>query len=97
MDQEFESFQDLGEMRQRIRSQDGIGSTGVEVLPPDDDGNHGEALAEIREVVDEHYGDHISELEGDDEILVIEKISFRSDGLPYILYQRIDDWEDDNE
>jgi hypothetical protein len=87
------TFQDLGELKQIVRFPDETGSAGVETLLPDEAASHGEALAEIREVVDKYYGGNFDRLADEDERVVVERFVAPSDDLPYIEYRVVDDRE----
>lgn len=87
-------FQDLGELQPTIRTVDGVGANGVARLIPDDDKSHVEALEDIREVIDEHYGERIEDLAEDGQEVVIERVVLRSDDLPHIEYRLVDEREE---
>jgi len=88
-----QQFQDLGELKQVVRMPDETGASSVEILLPDEPANHGEALAEIREVVDKYYGGSFDRLTEEDERVIIERLVVPSDDLPRIEYQIVDDYE----
>lgn len=84
-------LQDLGDATVTVRRHDEVGSNGVARLLPDDDGSHLDALADIREVIDEHYGERIQALADDDEEAIIERVVLRSDDLPHIEYRVVEE------
>lgn len=86
----IEEFQDLGELKQTIRTIDEVGPSGVEPLVPDDSASHGEALQNLRAVIDEYYGDHLDRLANEDEEVIIERLVVLSDDLPYIEYSIVE-------
>lgn len=85
-----EEFQDLGNLSQTIRTVDEVGPSGVEPLVPDDATSHGEALQNLRAVIDEYYGDHLDRLADEDEEVIIERLVVLSDDLPYIEYSIVE-------
>jgi hypothetical protein len=89
-DLDVEQFQDLGDVGKTLRTVDEVGGEGVSPLLPDGAGDHTAAIEEIREIVDEHYGDSLDELSGDDEKLVIERLVLPSDCVPHIEYRIVD-------
>lgn len=87
MDEPVRNFQDLGESTVTIRKWDEVGANGVARLIPDDDGSHLDALADIRETIDKHYGERIEDLADDGQEVIIERVVLRSDDLPHIEYR----------
>lgn len=87
-------FQDLGELKSIVREPEDIGASGVEPLLPDDAARHGEALSDIRAVVDEYYGDHLDHISGEGERVVIERLVVPSNDLPHIEYQLVEEYDD---
>lgn len=85
------AFQDLGDATLTIRNLDDIGPSGIAQLVPDDDGDHLGALEEIREVLEENYGEQLDKLTDDDEKLIVERAVLRSDELPHIEYRVVDE------
>lgn len=84
-------FQDLGELTRTIRREDEVGYSGVELLIPEPNGEHTEAIQEIRSVIDEHYGESVERLADDDERVIIEQLVIPADDLPYIEYTLVDE------
>lgn len=93
-DEYARQFRDLGELSPTIRLESGVGPRGVEPLAPNDDESHITALEQIRTIIDEHYGDSIERLCGDDQELIIERAVFLSDNVPYIEYQIVEEADD---
>ena len=87
MDEPVVTFQEqnFGDLSQTIRVDEPAGS-GVEVLYPDENSGHIEALEKINKVIYEHYGDDISELADEDEEVIITRVTLPSDDLPQIEY-----------
>jgi hypothetical protein len=83
-------YQDLGESKKLIRRPEETGRSGVEVLVPDG-GSQTEALEQIRDVIDEHYGNNLDRLCDDDERVVINRLVLQSDDLPHIEYRIVDE------
>jgi hypothetical protein len=94
MNQHYVEFQDLGELTKTLRTVEGIGPSGVEVLRSNDDSTHSDAMEDFRAVVDGHYSDAIDELAGDAERVIIERIVIQSDERPYIEYSLVDEVEE---
>lgn len=84
------SFQDLGTLEATIRTEDAIGPSGVNVLQPDEEKSHIEAVAQIREIIDEHYGESIARLSEDDERVIINRAVIRAETVPHIEYTVVD-------
>lgn len=84
--------QDLGDLSQTIRQADGV-STGrdIELLYPDDDKEHIDAMQAFRDVLDEYYGDRLDELVDDDEELIITRVNIVSDDVPMIEYAVVEE------
>jgi hypothetical protein len=88
---DVKQLQDLGDATVKVRPADDVGARGVTRLIPDDDGNHLNALEEIREVLDEHYGERIEEIANDGTEVVVERVVLPADDLPYIEYRLVDE------
>jgi len=88
--QGVEEFQDLGDLCSTIRKREDVGVNGVLRLQPDGDGSHAEAMEDIRDVIDEHYGERIDLVVDEDEKIIIERAVILSDNLPYIEYQLVE-------
>lgn len=86
-------FQDLGDLSQKIRLITETGPSGVETLMPNDGVGHGEAMSDFRQVLESHYGNQLSELAGDDEQVIVQRIVLKSDEMPHIEYQLVDERE----
>lgn len=93
--QGIEEFQDLGDLGPTIRDGESVGVNGVLRLQPDGDASHAEAMEDIREVIDEHYGERIDSVVDEDEKIIIERAVILSDNLPYIEYQKVDEFTDE--
>ena len=91
-DSTVKTFQDLGEVAQSVRFTEECGPRGVASLIPDD-GSHIDAMGNIRDIIDEYYGDNIDRIADDDQRVIIERLVVPSDDLPYIEYQLVDDRE----
>jgi len=52
-------------------------------------------MEEIREVIDKHYGERINSVVDEDEKIIIERAVILSDNLPYIEYQKVDEFTDE--
>ena len=90
----MQTFQDLGELTQIVRTPEGTGPSGVETLLPDEPANHGEALEEIRAVIDEYYSESLDRLADENERVVVERLVVPSNDLPHIEYKIVDEVEE---
>lgn len=77
-----------------IRREQSIGTSGVIQLTTDTDSSrYMEAMEEIRDVLEKHYGHRFADVVDDDEQMVIDRFVARSDDVPYIEYQTVDSYE----
>jgi hypothetical protein len=90
-------MQDLGDFHETVRTTDQIRRSGVDVLMPDETGDHGEAMHGIREVLEQHYGEHLDELAEEGKVVIINRAVFPSDDVPRIEYTVVDEMERDDE
>jgi demethoxyubiquinone hydroxylase (CLK1/Coq7/Cat5 family) len=88
-------LQDLGEIGPTIRPDNMVSSSGVATLTLDDESSFIDSMDALREVLDEHYGDHLEELSSEDEKLVIERVVLRSDEHPYIEFNVVEELSDE--
>lgn len=86
-------YQDLGELKKVIRQPKETGASGVEMLVPDD-GRQIEALEQVSDAIHDHYGNSLDRLCDDDQRVIIERVTFRSDDLPYIEFTVVDEVEE---
>lgn len=91
MDGIMVEFQDLGDLSHTVRKQEDIGASGASVLMPDDDTSFGDASQAFRDVLDEHYSEHIDKLADDGETVIVERLVLPSDDVPRIEYQLVEE------
>lgn len=89
--QSVESFQDLGDLTQTVRTTDEVGPSGIEPLVLDTDATHGDAMQELRAVIEKNYGDHLDRLADDGEKVIINRLVVQSDDHPHIEYQLVEE------
>jgi len=83
--------QDLGELTPTLREAERVSvSRDVEILCPDESKSHIDAMEAFRDVIDEHYGEHLSRLAAEDERVIVTEIRFSSDELPVIEYSTVE-------
>mgnify|MGYP006876388947 CR=1 FL=1 len=87
-------LQDLGERSPTIRGDSEVGPNGVARLIPDDDKSHIAALEDIRETIEQHYGDRIDSLVNDEQAICIDRVVLRADDLPHIEYTLVAEREE---
>lgn len=92
-DEPIEQLQHLGDLQPKIRRVGDVGGNNVSRIIPDDDKSHIGAVENIRETIEEHYGDCIANLAGDEQEVVIERVVVRNDDLPHIEYRLVAEGE----
>jgi hypothetical protein len=93
MNEDVLKFQDLGDLGQTLRTVDEVGPAGVEPLHPDEDESHNEALAKIRAIIDEYYGDSLDNLSSNGDKIIIERLVCPADDVPHIEFRRVESRE----
>lgn len=84
--------QDLGELSQTVRQAEQVSTKrDVELLHPDADKTHGEAMEAFRDVIEEYYSERLDELTDDGEQLIITRANIVSNDVPMIEYAVVDE------
>jgi hypothetical protein len=89
--QKLAELQDLGSDSKILRREEDVSARGVESLVPDEGESHLEAMKEIREVIDEHYGDQIEDIAPAGHEAVVERIVLRSETVPHVEYTLVEE------
>ena len=90
-DERIAEFQDLGSEEKTLRLVENVSSRGVQTLTPNSEGSHAEAMKEIREVIDKHYGPSIEKVAPEFHEPVVERLVLRSDTLPHMEYTLVEE------
>lgn len=84
-------LQDLGAENKTLRRVEDVSTRGVATLTPGADGSHAEAMKEIREVIDRHYGGSVERVAPEFHEPVVERIVLRGDTLPHMEYTLVEE------
>lgn len=84
--------QDLGDLTTTVRSKDEVSTRrNIDVLYPDSDKEHIDAMEGFRDVIEENYSEKLDELADDGERVIITRLIVVSDDIPMIEYAVVDE------